>query len=454
MASRKIKKNETGFSLIEVLVVVFIAAVIFTSFFTASTVGTKYIIESKNRLAAVALVNEKMEIVRNLEYEKVGTQESIDVSGSIPQEEAVTANGHQYLIATTVRYFDDPMDGTIESSPMDPIPNDYKVVRIVASWTGSDGQQQSVSSTSRFVPPGLETSVGGSPLSINVIDGETLLPIPQATVHITNSLASPPIDDFVQTDNGGHIILPAARISDGDHLVITKNGYETIETMDASSTFTPVYGHINVVSGFLNTYNYFQNRISKLTVKSADFQENPIGSIGFSIGGGKIIGHDELGNNVFSMASTQGTTNSTTGEKEYSNISSGNYTVIPISNEQYEFIDYSPSQYPFSLASGSDSTLVLRMADKNVNSLFLEIKEMDGTQAPVAGARVTMSDGSTDVFVDKLSSQRGIVFYPDGVETLENKEYTLKVEADGYASETKSITIDKLTHTEVQLTRI
>ncbi|EKE18965.1 MAG: hypothetical protein ACD_9C00183G0002 [uncultured bacterium] len=451
---RKIKNSKAGFSLVEILVVMLIAVVAFISFYSVSTVGTKYIIESKNRLAATALVNEKMEIARNLAYEDIGIQESAEVLGNIRPEEEMTANGRTYIVRTSVRYFDDPMDGTTETSPADLIPNDYKIVRVVVSWIGSNGQEQSVSSTSRFVPPGLETSVGGSPLSINVIADDTMLPVPQATVRITNDTVSPPIDDTFLTDDNGHIILPAARISDGDHLSITKSGYETVQTMDSTAIFTPVYGHINVVSGFLNTYNYFQNKLASLTIRSADYQNNLVGSIGFSIGGGKVLGHDEFGNSVFSMANTTGTTGATSGEKEYQNINPGNYTISMEANTQYEFIDYDPSVSPFFLAPEGNATYTLRVADKNLDALFLEIKEADISQAPIAGAKVTLTDGAVDIFTEKLSSLRGVVFYPDGAILLENKAYTLKVEADGYNQDVQTINIDNLTHVEVNLTRI
>ncbi len=439
--------------MIEVLIVIFIAAVAFTSFYTVSAVGTRYIIEAKNRLSAVAFANEEMEIVRNLAYDKIGTQESIDILGKLIQEKDVTANGRSYHVSTSVRYFDDPMDGTVSSSPADLIPNDYKLVQIVVSWTDSAGQTQSVSSTSRFVPPGLETSVDGSPLSINVSDGDTLLPIAQASVHITNSVIAPAIDDTIQTDADGHIMLPAARISDGDHLAVTKNGYETVATMDSSATFTPIYGHLSVVTGFLNTYNYFINKLSKLTVRTADYQDNPVGSLGFSIGGGKLIGHDDLGNSIFSMANTTGTTGGASGEKEYSDISSGNYAIAMSPSAQYEFIDYDPSVSPAFLPPGSDMTYALRVASKTVSALFLEVKDADVSHAPIAGARVTLTDGATDVFTDKLSSLRGVVFYPDGAAVLENKAYILKVEADGYIPNLQTVTIDNLTHIVADLTK-
>jgi hypothetical protein len=99
-------------------------------------------------------------------------------------------------------------------------------------------------------------------------------------------------------------------------------------------------------------------------------------------------------------------------------------------------------------------TYTLRVADKNVNALFLEIKDSDISNAPIAGAKVTLTDGATDVFTEKLSSLSGVVFYPDGAVPLDNKSYTLKVEADGYTPNTQTITIDKLTHIQVQLTKM
>ena len=448
--NRKIKKVKKGFSLVEVLIVMFIAAVAFTSFYTVATFGTKYIIESKNRLAAVAFLNERMEIVRNLEYNDVGIEGSIDVDGILPQETDAIANGRSYHISNSVAYIDDPLDGVW---PADTIQNDYKIVRVVVSWNDSNGQLQSVSSSSRFVPPGLETSVGGSPLSINVIDGTTLLPISQATVHITNNTMSPPIDDTIQTDTNGHIMLPVAKISNDTHLSITKTGYETIETMDSSPTFIPIYGHINVIEGFLNTYNYLQNKLGDLIVKTADYQGNPVGDLGFTIGGGKVIGHDEVGVEIFSMANEVGTTNATTGEKEYSDISSGNYSILMSPDDQYEFIDYDPSVSPAFLVPDSVTTHTLRVADKSVSALFLTVVDIED-MAPIANAKVTLTDGAADIFTEKLSSLRGVVFYPDDAATLENKEYTLKVEAEGYTQDTKTINISNLTHIGVSLTKL
>jgi len=448
---RKNKKIRAGFSLVEVLIALFIVVIAFLSFYKVSTFGTRYIIESKNKLAATAFVNEKMEIVRNLSYDKVGTQGSIDIPGNLPQEESVTANGKTYQVSFDVRYFDDPMDGTMSTSPADLVPNDYKLVKVTVSWTDSSGQSKSVSSSSRFVPPGLETNAGGAPLSISVVDGETLLPVPQASVNIKNSSVSPAINDTINTDDDGLILLPSARISSGDKVTIAKSGYETIETEDSSASFTPIYGHINVIVNFLNTYNYFINRLADLTVQSVDYQDNPIGGVQFSIEGGKVTGHNGI-DEVYSMPDATGTTDSAEGKKKYSNISPGNYTISTGANAQYEFIDFDPSITPFPLAPGSDSTYKLRLADKDINALFLTITNTEvPDSSPIAGAKVTLTYNGTDVFTEKESSLNGVVYYPDEGELLSAGTYGLKIEAEGYAIYNGTVEINKLTHKVVQL---
>jgi len=444
--------RKSGFSLVEVLIVAFIAAVAFTSFYTVSMVGTRFIIEAKNKLAATAIANEKMEIVRNLAYDNIGTQGSIDIPGHLLQEENLSANGRTYRVNTSVRYFDDSLDGTVSSSPADVIPNDYKVVRVIVSWNDSLGQSQSVSSTSRFVPPGLETSVGGSPLSININSNESGIttPVPQASVHIINNVVSPNIDDTIQTDNVGHIMLPVAKVANGYHLIITKNGYETVGTMDTTASFIPIYKHVDVTGGFLNQYSFEQNKLADLHIKAVDGQGNAIGGIGFSIGGGKIIGHDDLGsvvlrmsntagNEVFGLPNTTGITDAASGEKKYSVISPGDYNISMSANPDYQLIDF--EQLPFVLAPGADSTYTLKVADKTKAALFLKISDvLDGT--PIADAQITLTDNSNvEIFSGKRSSLNGIVFYPDTATPLPPGNYMIKVEANGYDTGNESITI-------------
>ena len=247
-----LNKKGQGFSLVEVLIIMFIVAIAFVGFYSTFMVGSRFIVDSKNRLGAIALANEKMEIVRNLAYDDVGLQGGVAPIGNILQDEDVTANGRSFHVYTQIEYDDDPFDGLVANNS-DSIPTDYKVVRIVVSWQDGNGQTQEVVSVSRFVPPGLETNVGGAPLAINVANsGGT--GVSQASVHIVNNSVSPVINTTIQTDSAGHIMFPSAPASIGEYqFTITKSGYETISTTTATPTFIPIYPHASVVLGSLNT---------------------------------------------------------------------------------------------------------------------------------------------------------------------------------------------------------
>ena len=450
----KNKKFKSAFSLIEVLVVMFIAAVVFTSFYTVSMVGTRFIIEAKNRLAAVALANEKMEIIRNLQYDSVGLIGGIP-DGNIKEDEDVTANSRKFHVHTFVKYVDDPFDGLY---PADVINNDYKSVKVTISWNDSTGTAQAVDSVSRFVPPGLETADGGAPLAITV-SGSDGVGVAQASVHVTNSVVVPVIDFTVQTDNSGFLMLPAAPASAGGYqLTISKSGYETVTTLVTpsldyqSNPYTPSYGYVSVSLGSLNPYSYVEDKLANLTMQALDLQDNPVGNIAFKIDGGKILGRNASLVNVLNMHDSS-STNAVSGQKVYANISPGNYTIVETANAQYDLIDFDPATSPFTLTAGSSVTYTMRMADKNLDSITVNVLD-SVTNLPIAEAKITLTDSvGNAVFTDKPCSTRGVAYYPDTATPLAAGTYTLKVSADGYTDQTTSITVNKLTKQDIKLVK-
>jgi prepilin-type N-terminal cleavage/methylation domain-containing protein len=449
MLPNKSSKFKRAFTLVEILVVALIITVVFTSFYTSFTVGTRYIVDSKNRLGATALANEKMEIVRNLEYDNIGISGGIP-SGNIPEDEDINVNGREFHVHTYIQYQDDPLD---ELAPDDIIPNDYKIVKITISWKDSSQQTQEIEFMSRFVPPGLETTAGGAPLAINV-KGSDSSPVKQASVKIVNNDVSPAINFTVETDDFGHLMLPAAPPSLGGYqFTISKDGYETVATIDPDSViYTPTYRHQDVLLDVLNTYDYIEDLLSNLTVEASDYQGNFVPDIGFSIVGGKVIGRDAENADVFNMDESNETTNAE-GKSVYNNISPGNYTIEMEDNSQYELIEHDPSIEPFALVPGDTVTYKFLLADKNVNGLAVTVTDELDPSSPIEGAEVTLTDEfDNDVFTDKTTSTSGVVFYPDSTTPLLSGTYTLKVEASGYVTETKSITINNLTKETVKLT--
>ena len=129
MIKRKLKLsfgNKSGFTLIEMLVFLFIFALITVTFYQVWSLGTRYILFAKNQLTAIALANEKMEVVRNLAFDDIALTTS-DPPGNLQQNEDVVRSGRTFHVFTQVKNVDDTFDGTVGGNPDDSLaPIDYK----------------------------------------------------------------------------------------------------------------------------------------------------------------------------------------------------------------------------------------------------------------------------------------------------------------------------------------
>src|SRR3989344_2840825 len=262
-------KNSRGFTLIEALVFLFLFAVVSTAFFEAYAVGTRLIIESKNRLGATALANQKMEIIRSIDYDSIGTKHwngSAGVygipAGDLLEDETISVNTRQYAVHTFVQYADDSFDGTLGGTPNDTIPNDYKRIRISVAW-GSGGTDQTVTVFANVSPNGIETSAGGGVLSINILDTSGS-GISGVTVRLVNSATS--VDITTATDSTGNITLPGAPAGTQNYaLTVSKSGYYGAMTYPPypTSAYNPIDEPASVGAGVLNPKTIVMDQASR-----------------------------------------------------------------------------------------------------------------------------------------------------------------------------------------------
>ncbi|HNT30506.1 MAG TPA: hypothetical protein PKL83_06165, partial [bacterium] len=103
-------KQQNGFSVLEILLAASILGgtllVIWSIFlFSLAQVGV-----ARARTIANNIANEKMEIMRNMPYEDLGTTTG-HPSGVIPSSEIITRNGMDFTITTIVRFYDSVQDG-------------------------------------------------------------------------------------------------------------------------------------------------------------------------------------------------------------------------------------------------------------------------------------------------------------------------------------------------------
>jgi prepilin-type N-terminal cleavage/methylation domain-containing protein len=449
----------SGFTLIEALTVLFIFAMITTTFYSVFSLGTRYIIESKNRLGAVSLANEKMEIIRNLEYDAVGISGGIP-SGNIVAEEDVLENKHNYHVKTFVQYVDDPFDGVL---PIDVIPTDYKSVKVTVSWDGASDAKSKVELMARFVPPGIEQNTSGGTLSINII-GSDGIGVPQSEVHITNSTILPTVNMSVLTDNSGNIILPGAKQSIQQYYIsVAKDGYEAVTTINPDSVaYSVIDVPASVVDGMLNTKSIIQDKLIDLKIIAVDYLGVPLPNISFSIEGGRILGSDMLyspAKPTYNLIADKIT--DTDGEVKFNDISPGQffisnivavsgYTLIGMDN--FSSIDLEDNKYAIVIPPGSSQEINMKFAKNDDNSLLAQVFTQ-ADDSPIAGAEVTLSN--TSGYNEKQTTLiDGVAFLPASDTQLTAGTYELKVTAEGFADYTANIDIDKLTTQQIKLTSI
>jgi len=433
------KSHKPAFTLIEALIFLFIFSLITVTFYKVYAGGLSFILNSKNRLSAIALANEKMEVVRNLAYDDIAHTTG-DPAGNLQQNEDVVRSGIHFHVFTQIKNVDDPYDGTLGGSPNDANYIDYKSVKITVSWNSG---QYSTSLSSRFVPPGIEQpSAGKGVLVINVSsDKAGGMMVPQSTVRIQNSDTG--FDETHSTDDNGRLMLVG--ISSGSKkykITVTKSGYETVVTLPPYPTtaYNPTHEYASVVAGAINPADIYQNELSSLLVKTRDYLGASIPNIDFHLKGGRKLGTDPNSNppnNPIYNTDADYATGSD-GSKDFGQVSPGPYE-FTLKGSTYEIIGINPAT-PFSLIPGQATEVDVKVSPKNVTALLVTATQSDDG-SPLAGATVHLTNGS-GYDVSLTTGDDGLAFFPNVASpSFASGNYTLVVSATGYQDHSGSITI-------------
>jgi len=114
MPTTKRREFEGGFTLMETLIGVALIAIVFSGIFGAYRLAMKMVWLDKAKTTAMAIGNGRIEMIRGLGYESVGTTGSVVLpwaKGVIDPIVSEIANGVEYTIATSVVFVSDPRDG-------------------------------------------------------------------------------------------------------------------------------------------------------------------------------------------------------------------------------------------------------------------------------------------------------------------------------------------------------
>jgi prepilin-type N-terminal cleavage/methylation domain-containing protein len=262
-------KNQNGFSLVEVLVAILILAILTLGIYSLITMSIQISTENQHYVEGIAIANQRMEKIRNLPFDNVGTIDNPSAPGVLPQTETVVRQGI-YKVENWVSFYDDPFDGTAASST-DTIPNDYKIATIKVGWTGKFGPNN-VTIFSKIIPKTREASSTYGLLDISVFDAGGS-PVPSSagnTTYVRVIRAASSTDASFPADETGHLYLPVPAGYQAYQIIVTKNGYSSDQTYPLGGAANPYPNIVNLTvnQGERTSWSFVIDKLATLQINT------------------------------------------------------------------------------------------------------------------------------------------------------------------------------------------
>lgn len=404
--SSKKQARQSGVSLIESLIAIFLLMVISISLYGMFLLAGELVADAKLRTMGIYAGNEEMENIKSMTYRNVGTNGGVP-SGILPQFKVVQKGGYSFEVRTDIRFADDDVDGVF---PADTIPTDYKSVRVEVTWQ-SPFQSHEVVLVSSIYPDTPEEDVSGGILSINAIDfsGQG---VSDCDADVENASLSPPVSIHTKTDDQGNIILMGMPPSVGGYkITLSRAGHETVQTYPPypDTAFYPVDENATVIQGWLNTKTVRIDEVGDISITVRDEADNTRGGFLLNVTGGRILGYteetapDRLP--IYSYDHDNVATNAS-GVLEIDDTSPGSYT-IELADPDYQIVGFSPTN-PFVLESGGSSSPSITAVAKTTNSLLVKVYDSE-TREPVPDASVAVT--GPDFSATRVADSMGYAFF-------------------------------------------
>ncbi len=371
-----------GFTIIETMVGISVLVIVAVGVLGAFNYLSRAVSVAQAKVAVVSVLNDEIELLRNLPYQDAGVARSIP-TGVLSRTGTASRSGFNFLITRTIRNIDDPFDGILGGSPNDTAPADYKLVEIQADCLNCASPITSKQTTT-IAPKNLEISSGGGALFIRVFDANGL-PVPQASVRVFNNKLSPNLLINDVTNNQGILQLVDVPPSVGGYnTTITKSGYSTDGTYPpgGSDNPNPTTGDSTVAAGVVTQISFAIDRVSTINVSTTNQVCAATPFVAFRIDGSKLIGTpDKLKYSQAFVSDAQGT--KTLSDMEW------DLYMFFITGATYDLAGSIPL-LPMSLAPNTTQGVQLLVNPKNPKSLLVMVKD-SGTGLPISGATVSLS---------------------------------------------------------------
>ncbi|MCL5795737.1 MAG: carboxypeptidase-like regulatory domain-containing protein [Patescibacteria group bacterium] len=393
----KLKTNR-GFSLIEAIFAAAIFAIVSVSIYQGFMSVISLISASRDKVAAINLINSEFELVRNLSYANVGLQGGIP-DGVLVATSTIVIDGRNFSIIRTIRNIDDPFDGTIGGSPNDLSPADYKMVQIGVSCS-SCKKPIDFNATSNIAPKNLETASTNGALFIRVFDANGN-PVPQASVYVENSTLGININET--TNNEGLLaIVDVPPASNSYKITTTKNGFTTDKTYTSTvENPNPLKPDASVILQQLTQISFIIDRTSDISLRTITDRCASVANVPFEIKGAKLIGASP---DVYKWVG-----NFNTDSNGYKGIADVEWDVFSFSASGGFYLAGTNPISPISILPDSGQNIDLIMTSTTPALLLVNVKE-SSTNLPISGATVTLSGG---LYNQTLITNKGFLIQSD-----------------------------------------
>lgn len=401
MFKSRAKSKNNGFTLVEVLVGTALFVVVALASYNAFTSLYRLVSLTQYKIAGINLLNEQIEIARNLPYSDVGINGGYP-SGNIVQDQTIVRNGIQFQVETIVRNIDLPFDGTIGSTTNNDLsPADNKMVEITVSCPLCTNFSP-VSLTTNVAPKNLETASTNGALFIRASDSNGQ-PIAGAEVRVENNQVNPPIVIEDTTNVNG--VLQLVDVPPGIEayeITVTKPGYSTDRTYPTGGNGNPNPSkpHATVVLQQVTQMTFLIDRLSSLTISAMTNTCTPAPNIHFDMVGSKVIGPG-----VPKYSQSLMTDN--TGKLTLNSVEWDSYT-FEVKETSYASIGFNPLN-PMSVNPSSTQKMSLVVAHKDPSMLMVVVKD-SVTQLPITDALVDLTGGGDTIY---RTTERGYVNQTD-----------------------------------------